>query len=51
MISVFTPSHDPKYLNECYRSLNEQTNNNWEWIVLLNGKAEWEPRKVRESKQ
>jgi len=45
MISVFTPSHDPKYLNQCYRSLNEQTNNNWEWIVLLNGDADWDPPK------
>ena len=42
MISVFTPSHDPKYLDECYKSLKEQTNNNWEWIVLLNGEAIWE---------
>ena len=45
MISVFTPSHDPKYLDQCYRSLNEQTNTNWEWIVLLNGDAEWGPPK------
>ena len=42
MISVFTPSHDPKYLDECYKSLQEQTNSNWEWVVLLNGEAIWE---------
>jgi glycosyltransferase involved in cell wall biosynthesis len=42
MISVFTPSHDPKYLDDCYKSLKEQTNGNWEWIVLLNGEAIWE---------
>ena len=41
MISVFTPSHDPKYLTECYTSLNEQTYEDWEWIVLLNNGAEW----------
>ena len=42
MISVFTPSHDPKYLDDCYKSLQEQTNSNWEWIVLINGEAIWE---------
>lgn len=42
MITVFTPSHDPKYLDECYASLLAQTYTDWEWIVLLNGKAEWE---------
>ena len=41
MISVFTPSHDPKYLTECYTSLNEQTYEDWEWVVLLNNGAEW----------
>ena len=42
MISIFTPSHDPRYLNDCYKSLKEQTNENWEWVVLLNGEAIWE---------
>ena len=41
MISIFTPSHDPKYLDEAYKSLKAQTNEVWEWVVLLNGKAEW----------
>jgi O-antigen biosynthesis protein len=41
MISVFTPSHDPKFLDQCYESLKSQTYTNWEWIVLLNGGAEW----------
>jgi glycosyltransferase involved in cell wall biosynthesis len=41
MISIYTPSHDPKFLDECYRSLEAQTIDNWEWIVLLNGGAEW----------
>lgn len=40
MLSVITPSHDTRYLNECYRSLTLQTNQDWEWIVLLNGDAE-----------
>ena len=45
MISVFTPSHDPKYLNDCYRSLSEQTYENWEWVVSLNNGAHWEKPK------
>lgn len=43
-VSVFTPSHDTRYLGEAYRSLSEQTFSDWEWIVLLNGKAKaWVP--------
>ena len=41
MISVFTPSHDPRYLGDCYESLLAQTYTDWEWVVLLNGDAEW----------
>ena len=41
MISIFTPSHDPKYLNEAYESLKAQTYQTWEWVVLLNGDAKW----------
>lgn len=44
MISVFTPSHNTKWLDECYKSLCEQTYTDWEWVVLLNGKAKnWSP--------
>ena len=43
-VSVFTPSHDTRYLPEAYRSLQEQSYPDWEWIVLLNGKAStWSP--------
>jgi glycosyltransferase involved in cell wall biosynthesis len=43
-ISVFTPSHNPRYLDDCYASLAAQTFRDWEWIVLLNGKAtSWSP--------
>lgn len=41
MISVFTPSHNSKWLDDCYASLKEQTFEDWEWVVLLNGKAKW----------
>lgn len=43
-ISVFTPSNDVKYLDGCYRSLDAQTFSDWEWVILLNGKAmSWQP--------
>jgi glycosyltransferase involved in cell wall biosynthesis len=38
-VSVFTPSHDPRFLEDCYRSLERQTFQDWEWIILLNGAA------------
>lgn len=40
MLSVITPSHDTRWILECYRSLQMQTYTDWEWIILLNGKAE-----------
>jgi hypothetical protein len=43
LLSVFTPSHRPVYLDECYRSLVRQTYSDWEWVVLLNGGAQWHP--------
>ena len=39
MISIFTPTHNPQYLDECLESLLAQTYKNWEWIVVFNGKA------------
>jgi hypothetical protein len=42
LISVFTPSHDPRFLNECWASLEAQTYTNFEWLVGLNGGARWD---------
>lgn len=43
-LSVFTPSHNPRFLDEAHRSLRAQSLTDWEWIVLLNGKAtNWSP--------
>lgn len=43
-VSVFTPTHNPRWLDDCYRSLAAQTLPDWEWVVLLNGKATtWSP--------
>jgi glycosyltransferase involved in cell wall biosynthesis len=44
-LSVFTPSHRPRYLDECYGTLLAQTYADWEWIVLLNGASGgWRPK-------
>ena len=44
LFTVFTPSHRPRHLDDCYASLAAQTCADWEWIVLLNGAAgDWRP--------
>ena len=42
-VSVFSPSHQTRYLDDCMRSLLAQTYQDWEWIVLLNQGARWRP--------
>jgi O-antigen biosynthesis protein len=42
-VSVFTPSHRPRYLDDCLRTLQKQTYADWEWIVVLNQGARWRP--------
>jgi O-antigen biosynthesis protein len=42
-ISVFSPSHQTRYLDDCIRSLMSQTFEDWEWIVVLNQGARWRP--------
>jgi glycosyltransferase involved in cell wall biosynthesis len=45
-LSVFTPSHNARFLDDCYQSLRGQTVENWEWVVLLNrGAKDWRPSK------
>lgn len=36
MLSLFTPTHHGKYLADAYTSLREQTDPDWEWVVLHN---------------
>lgn len=58
LLSVFTPSHRTRYLDDCYASLAGQSASDWEWVVVLNGSAsDWRPpvpddrvRVVRERK-
>lgn len=42
-ISIFTPTHNPKYLNRLYESIKDQTYQNWEWIIVPNSGAEVKP--------
>lgn len=37
LVSVFTPTHDPRFLDDAYGSLLDQTYDNWEWVILRNG--------------
>ncbi|MET7715070.1 glycosyltransferase [Streptomyces sp. NPDC005407] len=46
--SVFTPSHRPRFLDECLATLQAQTCSDWEWIVLLNNGARWRPERPDE---
>lgn len=46
--SVFTPSHRPRFLDECLASLQAQSFTDWEWVVLLNNGARWRPRQPDE---
>ncbi|MFJ9805731.1 glycosyltransferase [Streptomyces wuyuanensis] len=46
--SVFTPSHRPRFLDECLATLQAQSCSDWEWIVLLNNGARWRPERPDE---
>jgi O-antigen biosynthesis protein len=50
LVSVFTPSHDPRWLDEAYRSLVAQTYEPWEWVLVLNrGAATGESGRVADA--
>ena len=44
-VTIFTPSHQPRFLDDCLRSLLAQTRSDWEWVVVLNQGARWRPIK------
>ncbi len=54
-LSIITPTHNPKFLDDLKESIIKNTYQEWEWIVLLNNGAEWrsgDPRiKVLRSSQ
>jgi glycosyltransferase involved in cell wall biosynthesis len=39
LISVATPTHDPRWLLQAYRSLQRQTYQHFEWVIVPNGEA------------
>jgi len=41
--SIFTPTHDTKYLVEAQRSLLAQSVRDWEWVVVINNGATLPP--------
>jgi O-antigen biosynthesis protein len=43
LLTVFTPSHDPAFLADCFHSLQQQLFEDWEWVVMLNKGARWDP--------
>lgn len=49
-ISVYTPTHRPRFIAEAYRSLLDQSVTDWEWVLLLNGNTSENdlPRRVTE---
>jgi len=46
-LSIFTPTHAPAYLPEVYNSLKLQTLQQWEWLILPNGKDTAIPAAIR----
>lgn len=38
-ISLFSPTHNPKYIDRLYQTIKEQTYQNWEWVVVPNNGA------------
>jgi glycosyltransferase involved in cell wall biosynthesis len=39
-LSVFTPSHNPRFLNRAWESIRSQADGmDFEWVILLNGEA------------
>lgn len=39
-LSIFTPSHNSRYLPQLYESLKNQQDPNWEWVIVHNNGGE-----------
>jgi glycosyltransferase involved in cell wall biosynthesis len=39
LLSIITPTNSPKYLDDAYHSLQRQTHQEWEWVLVPNGDA------------
>lgn len=42
LLSLITPTHDPKYIGELYDSIQKQTFKDWEWVIVTNNGAKVE---------
>ncbi len=42
-LSIITPTHNPKFLRELEESIMVNHYHDWEWIILLNNKANYKP--------
>lgn len=51
MISVITPTHNPRYLREAVASVRAQTYSDWEMVIYPNGKAASDNRVYAELRQ
>ena len=38
-VSIFTPTHNTKYLQRLYQTIRRQTYQNWEWVICPNNGA------------
>ena len=39
MLSIITPTHNPKWLRETWESIKQQTHKDWEWVIVPNGEV------------
>lgn len=46
-LSIFTPTHNTKYLKELEDTILKQTHTDWEWIILLNNGAQYQSKDKR----
>lgn len=47
-ISIFTPTHDTRFLDELYESIKGQ--DFWEWVIVLNGEAKKNKKIIADSR-
>ncbi len=40
MYSLFTPTHNPQFLDDTFKSVVQQTRSDWEWVVVPNNGVE-----------
>jgi O-antigen biosynthesis protein len=46
-LSIITPTHNTRYLEELEESIKANTFQDWEWIILLNNGAKYTSKDTR----